>query len=238
MTAIGYVRVSSDKQGDGDGPDRQREAIAAWCGSRGHVLDRVFEDIGVSGASLDRPALAEALEYAKANAIELLVVENADRWARDLMVGETLLADWREVGVKVIAASGDTDLTENNDPTAKLIRQVLGASAEYAKSITVARMKLARKKKAIERGYYASRRPEPRGEATKEIIRLGKQGHTFEKMSYMLNAKGLRTTGYTLKKTGVRVPGVEWNYETVRQEWKRYATDEDKAERELKNAGL
>lgn len=228
MKCIGYIRVSSDKQGDGDGPDRQREAIAAYCARHGHKLDRTFDDIGGRGADLERPALGAALDYAKANGIDLLLVENADRWARDLLVGETLLLAWRAAGVKIVAVQGDTDLTNNDDPTAKMIRQVLGAGSEWAKSMLVSRMISGRKRVAAQRGYYASRKPSPRGKATAELIRLCRKGATYQDVAEQLNKKGLATACY----------GKPWIGETVRLEWARYATEDDKAERDTARLGV
>ena len=55
-----------------------------------------------------------------------MIGENASRLARDLMVQEVVLAQFRKVGVRVIAADAGTDLTvADGDPTRTLIRQVL-----------------------------------------------------------------------------------------------------------------
>ena len=71
----------------------------------------------------------------RSNGVRLVLVERADRLARDLMVGEVLLAEFRKLGVTVIAADSGTDLTAgDDDPTRVLIRQVLGAMAQFEQS--------------------------------------------------------------------------------------------------------
>jgi len=51
------------------------------------------------------------------------IVERADRLARDLIVGELILNQLRELGVKVIAADSGTELAAgDDDPTRTLIR--------------------------------------------------------------------------------------------------------------------
>jgi len=60
-TAIGYVRVSTVGQVDGEGLGVQRERIAAWCAYQGSQLETTHEDAGVSGGSMDRPGLKKAL---------------------------------------------------------------------------------------------------------------------------------------------------------------------------------
>jgi DNA invertase Pin-like site-specific DNA recombinase len=47
-------------------------------------------------------------------------------------VGELILNQFRDLGVKVIAADSGTELTAgDDDPTRTLIRQVLGAVAQF-----------------------------------------------------------------------------------------------------------
>ena len=56
------------------------------------------------------------------------MLSSPDRLARDLLVSEVLLAQFRDLGVRVVAADSGTDLTAaDEDPTRVLIRQVLGA---------------------------------------------------------------------------------------------------------------
>jgi DNA invertase Pin-like site-specific DNA recombinase len=89
--------------------------------------------------------LTELFARLDANGVRMVLVERADRLARDLMVGEILLQQFRDRGVAVIEVEGGNDLTAaTDDPTRKLIRQILGAVAEFDKSCLVAKLKGAR----------------------------------------------------------------------------------------------
>jgi DNA invertase Pin-like site-specific DNA recombinase len=89
-SVVTYVRCSGGGQVEGDTVPRQREAVARFAKSAGMVVVREFSDLGVSGTKelVDRPGLTDLLAFVTANGINAVVVENADRWARDLVVGE------------------------------------------------------------------------------------------------------------------------------------------------------
>lgn len=75
-----------------------------------------------------------------------VVVERADRLARDLMVQEVIV-ECIKVGVRILTADG-VDLTNDaDDPTRRLIRQVLGAVSEFAKRVIVLKLRAARELK-------------------------------------------------------------------------------------------
>jgi DNA invertase Pin-like site-specific DNA recombinase len=84
--------------------------------------------------------------------VRTIIVETASRFARDLMVQEVGHAKLRERGIDLIAADNPGSFIDDT-PTAKLVRQVLGAISEFDKAITVAK-------------------PPPRGGAGAVIARL------------------------------------------------------------------
>jgi DNA invertase Pin-like site-specific DNA recombinase len=107
----------------------------------------------VSGADPigDRPGFAEMLERLLSNGARTIVVESPDRFARDLMVqlaGHDML---KARGVTLIAASAPTFFLEDT-PTAVLVRQVLGAIAQFEKAGLVAKLAAARKRKRMATG--------------------------------------------------------------------------------------
>jgi DNA invertase Pin-like site-specific DNA recombinase len=81
----------------------------------------------------------------KQDKVETVIIERLDRLARDLMVQENILNDMQKNGVSVISTT-EGDLLED-DPTRKLVRQVLGAIAEYDKTMLVLKLKVARDRK-------------------------------------------------------------------------------------------
>lgn len=154
--AVSYLRVSSRTQIEGDGFPRQRATIAAFAAARGLDVVEEFRDEGVSGTLglADRPGLTALLEAVTAAGIDTVLVEKADRLARDLVESELLLRTFREHEVRVIEADGGNDLTSDagTSPTAVLIRQVLGAIAEWEKSGLVAKLRAARERVRRQRG--------------------------------------------------------------------------------------
>lgn len=197
-----YLRVSGKGQLEGDGFDRQRAAIQAFCDSKGWVVMRWFEERGVSGTNEmgDRPALTEMVSLMGPATTDSFVVECADRLARDLMVSELILADVRKLNGKVFDAASQLELTTSGDPTRVLIRQVLGAVSQWDKSMLVKKLKAARDRKSKQLGRRIEgpvpyERKSSGGEATAHLIVTmhEEQGKTFEQIARALTREGLPT---------------------------------------------
>jgi DNA invertase Pin-like site-specific DNA recombinase len=162
LKAVSYLRCSGLGQVDGDTWDRQSAAIAKYVKSHGLEVIDEFRDAGVSGTKdLDnRPGLAALLDRVEANGVKIVLVENATRLARDLMVGEVILQQLTNAGCKVIAADSGTDLSaDSDDPTRRLIRQVLGAVAEFDRRVTVMKLRAARERKRSRGERCEGRKP-------------------------------------------------------------------------------
>jgi DNA invertase Pin-like site-specific DNA recombinase len=146
--AVSYVRVSGKGQVEGDGPERQRLAIARFAKASRLAIVEEYSDLGVSGTKelADRPGLARLIDRLESNGVGTVVVERADRLARDLMVQEVILGQFVKIGTRIVTADG-VDLTSSDDPTRRLIRQVLGAVAEFEKNVTVLKLRAARERK-------------------------------------------------------------------------------------------
>lgn len=154
---FGYVRVSGASQVDGDGEARQLESIKGFLAQAGGALTAHVFEKAVSGTveAMERPAFVDLLAFVKPG--DAIVVERLDRVARDLMVQEFFLRECRARGLQVFAADqGMLDLASNDgDPTRKLIRQVLGALAEWEKSALVLKLRKARERS----GHLGGSRP-------------------------------------------------------------------------------
>ncbi len=154
-----YLRVSTDKQADhGLGLDVQETAARTWAKTHGHKVATVIADEGISGASdLEaRPGLVEVMDLIRSGRVGGVVVYRLDRLARDLIVQETLLGEFRRLGGQVFSSSAAEAnyLTDDPaDPSRKLIRQVLGAVAEYERAMTALRLQSGRAAKATAGGY-------------------------------------------------------------------------------------
>lgn len=202
MKYFQYLRVSGAGQVDKDGPQRQREFIEAYTKRHGLEYAGEWFEKGVSGATeaIDRPAFSEMMEYilARKDDIGAIVVERMDRLARDLMVQEFLLAECRKAGVKVFAADQDAliDMASNDgDPTRKLIRQVLGALAEWEKTMLVMKLRKARQRVRAATGRCEGRKSfaeKPHGIVALRLIK-SMSDMTPETIARLMNEGGVPT---------------------------------------------
>ena len=87
-------------------------------------------------------------------------LSSPDRFARDLRVqlaGHDML---KAKGINLIAASAQRFFVEDT-PTAVLVRQVLGAVAQFEKATTVAKLAAARRRKRATTGQKVESRKKP-----------------------------------------------------------------------------
>jgi DNA invertase Pin-like site-specific DNA recombinase len=198
--AYSYLRVSGRSQVEGDGLVRQREAIARYAATNDIDVVDEFRDEGVSGTKdlADRQGLATLFDRVDANGVRLVLVERADRLARDLIIGEVLLGQFRDRGVTVVEAEAGQDLTvADGDPTRKLIRQLLGAIAEFDKTCVVLKLRVARDRKRRSQGRCEG--PKPYGskpgeaEVAERIRLLRLDGLTLAAIAGVLNVGGIAT---------------------------------------------
>jgi DNA invertase Pin-like site-specific DNA recombinase len=205
MKAVSYLRVSGLGQVEGDGFPRQREAVESFAKRAGLVIVDEYRDEGVSGANEldDRPGLGELINRIETNGVRTVLVENADRVARDLMVFEIILSKFLKMGVQVIEVGGGQDLTvADGNPIRKFIRQVLGAVSELDKAVLVAKLKAARSrirktgKRCEGRKPYGYRPGESEiVEKIKQLRRKPRRGErlSFAQIAAQLNAEGVPT---------------------------------------------
>ncbi len=113
---------------------------------------RTFREEGVSGKNEleKRPALQALLEALHSNGVRLVLIEKLDRLARDLMVQESILADFKMNGFEIRSVA-EPDLC-SDDPSRKLMRQILGAFAEYERQMIVTKLRCARQRKKVKTG--------------------------------------------------------------------------------------
>ena len=116
-TLIGYVRVSTDKQGkSGLGIEAQRQALERFATAEGFALDRVYVEVetGRGFDALDRrPQLAAALKEARRQRCSIAVAK-LDRLSRDvhfisgLMVHRVPFGPWSLISALTLTPSSCT----------------------------------------------------------------------------------------------------------------------------------
>lgn len=179
--AVAYLRTSSATNvgADKDSDKRQLAAINAFAQANGYRVTEVFYDAAVSGADpvTERAGFARMLAalatppagattptpaigdgQPPASEKKFILVESPDRFARDLAVqlaGHDML---RAQGIDLIPASAPDFFLEDT-PTAVLVRQVLGAIAQFEKASVVAKLAAARARKKAATGRCEGRKP-------------------------------------------------------------------------------
>jgi DNA invertase Pin-like site-specific DNA recombinase len=151
-----------------------------------------------------------------------LVVYRLDRLARDLVLQEQLLADVRRMHADVFSTStaeasylGD----DPDDPSRKLIRQVLGAVNEYERAMITLRLRSGRQRKAHKGGYAYGAPPFGFRAQGRELVEHPGEQATLARMhelrrsgaSYRDIAAKLHAEGRQPKR------GTIWHPMTVRQ---------------------
>jgi DNA invertase Pin-like site-specific DNA recombinase len=143
------ANVGADKDSD----KRQRAAIQGYAKRAGFEVVAEYYDPGVSGADPieGRKGFAELLDRVESNGVATVIVEDASRFAHELVVQELGIALLAKRGVRLLTVSGD-DLTDSDDLGRKMMRQVAGAFAEYEKGRLVAKLRSGRQRKRTETG--------------------------------------------------------------------------------------
>lgn len=157
---VAYVRVSSSEQNEA----RQIETLAG--------AGRVFMD-KMSGKNADRPALAEMLAYVREG--DTVRVASLDRLARNLDDLRRLVTDLTAKGVRVEFAKEGLTFTGEDSAMSKLLLSVMGAFAEFERSLIHERQAegIAIAKA---RGVYKGRKPALSAEHVEQARQRVSQG--------------------------------------------------------------
>lgn len=118
-----YSRVSTEEQAErGTSLADQQRRTAEYCETNGWEIAEQFVDDGVSGATLDRPALQHLVRASRAGTFDVVVVTDPDRLSRDLVDGLVLERELASSSVGVVYLVQPTMST--------LERQLRGVIAE------------------------------------------------------------------------------------------------------------
>ena len=149
---IGYQRVSTVDQNT----DRQLDGVE---------LDKVFTD-KASDKGTNRPELARAIDYLRDG--DTLVVHSMDRLARNLEDLRRIVRELAGQGVRVEFVKESLTFTGEDSPMNTLLLSMLGAVAEFERSMILERQRegIAIAKGA---GKYKGRKAALTGEQADEL---------------------------------------------------------------------
>jgi DNA invertase Pin-like site-specific DNA recombinase len=118
------------------------------------ALGERFDDLGVSGGSLERPALRRLLSWCVQGRVDVVVVTSLDRLARK-MSDRVRLNDWlKQASVELVILQGAGGA---RGPLAELVNNVVASLAEFERDIIRERLREA-KGRARARGRRAAGR--------------------------------------------------------------------------------
>jgi len=156
---IGYVRVSSYDQN----PERQLEGVP---------LDKIFTD-KASGKDLKRPAFQELLDYVREG--DTIMVHSLDRLARNLDHLRHVISILTQKGVRIEFLKEKLVFTGEDSPLSHLLLSVMGAFAEFERSL-IRERQLEGIAIAKQKGLYKGRRKALNEAQAKELRERVLQG--------------------------------------------------------------
>ena len=128
--ALGYVRVSTQRQADGGiSLDNQEVQLRAHFARRGVELAGIYTDGGLSGTNDNRPGLQAMFEEAMrpGSGITEIAAYSFSRLFRDHYLLEHYRRKLKRVGVRIVAITQDV----GEDAEGDLVRSVLANFDEY-----------------------------------------------------------------------------------------------------------
>jgi len=150
-----YTRKSSEEglEQDFNSLDAQREAGEAYIKSQAHegwrLYDGHYDDGGISGGTLDRPALQRLLTAIQAGKVQIVVVYKVDRLSRSLSDFAKLVDVFEKHGVSFVSVTQQFNTTTS---MGRLMLNVLLSFAQFEREVTGERIRdkfLASRKKGM-----------------------------------------------------------------------------------------
>jgi len=128
--AIGYVRVSTDKQAEkGYSLEAQRTKLDAYASLYDVELVDVVVDAGESAKTLDRPGLARALGMLRAGKADALIVVKLDRLTRSVRdLGDLVAGPFAPGRAALLSVSEQID---TRSAAGRLVLNVLASVSQW-----------------------------------------------------------------------------------------------------------
>jgi site-specific DNA recombinase len=204
MRAIGYVRVSTDKQAElGVSLEAQAEKIRAMALVHDAELLDIIVDGGESAKSLQRPGMERLLKLVDGKGAQAVIVAKLDRLTRSVKDLCELLERFERRGVALISVAESLD---TGSAAGRLVLNIMTAVSQWEREAIGERTRdaLSHKRRNGERvgnlryGYrLADDGLHLQADAAEQAVmaRIGqlRPGHTLRQIAARLNELGLRT---------------------------------------------
>jgi DNA invertase Pin-like site-specific DNA recombinase len=171
-----YARVSTNDQN----VDNQINELQNYCTARNYEVYKVYSDKGVSGSKESRPEFDLMLSDAKKRKYDCLLVWKLDRLSRSLKHLLNTLDILNTMNISFICYQDNIDTTTS---TGRLMFQIVGAFAEFERSMIRERVSLGLKRAKLQ-GKQLGR---PKSKVNKELIlSLRQQGQSLRSIATQL----------------------------------------------------
>jgi DNA invertase Pin-like site-specific DNA recombinase len=156
--AVAYYRTSSQANvgAEKDSLPRQKRAVESYAKANGYEIVASEYDKSTSGkgslALDDREMFPVLISTCREQNIHVILVEKADRFARDLMVQESGYQQLKGLGIQVIPVDMPDLFETDGDPTRDYMRQQMGSFNQLVRAQLVDRLKTARNAKKVATG--------------------------------------------------------------------------------------
>src|SRR6266567_3360759 len=205
MRAIGYVRVSTDKQADrGVSLGAQAEKIRAMAVVHNAELFEIIVDGGESAKSLNRPGMERLLALVDAGEVQTVIIAKLDRLTRSVKDLCTLLERFTRRGVALVSVAESLD---TGSAAGRLVLNIMTAVSQWEREAIGERTRDAMNHKRtngervgnIQFGYRLGadgkhvEADQAEQAVLQEIHDLRRKGHTLRGIAATLSRQALRT---------------------------------------------
>ena len=204
MQAIGYVRVSTDKQAErGCSLEAQAEKIRAMAVVHGAELLNIIVDGGESAKSLQRPGMERLLALVDGKKVDTVIIAKLDRLTRSVKDLCILLERFERRGVALISVAESLD---TGSAAGRLVLNIMTAVSQWEREAIGERTRdaMGHKRRQRERvgniafGYRLAPdgvhvEPDETEQIALTRIRELRANHTLREIARDLNERGLRT---------------------------------------------
>jgi len=145
-----YARVSTEEQSEGQSIDSQVAELERFAAQNGWTVHGRYIDEGWSGALLSRPELDRLRDDAAQGLFDVVLVNDVDRMARDVMHLGVIKRDLEKKQIRVIFRK----LPGASDPMNNLMVNILGSFAEFERELIIDRTRRGKRHKVEVRKEY------------------------------------------------------------------------------------
>ena len=133
MKVCAYARVSTPDQD----PDLQLRELRDYASRQGWNIVSTYTDV-ISGTKARRPGLDRLMTDARLRRFDCVLVWKLDRFGRSLVDCLNNIQILESLGIRFLAVTQGLD-TDKRNPASRFLLQVLGAAAEFERSLIVER---------------------------------------------------------------------------------------------------